>query len=108
MAKKYRRHRWSLLVLIGGELVYAWSADIIISMLKMFRRVEYYWNYYKDKCFKKKRYTFFSYPTLIYQFLKQLDQDAPECLLLRSVVLRENQYNAYQRICSYTGYTCFK
>lgn len=95
ISRKYRRHRWSLLRTLGGGRCYEWPADVVLYMLKRFRRIEYYWKYFKSELFEN-RSTFFSYPGLIYEFLKELGMDAPESLLLKSKVLRSKQRRAFK------------
>lgn len=106
MSKKYRRHRWALLLKLGGVAIYKWDAETQLLMMKMFRKVEYYWRYYRKTVFSH-RVTFFSYTTLVYYFLTHLKlQPKPlPSLLLKSLTLREKQRLAYNRMCEYTDFT---
>jgi hypothetical protein len=95
LSKKYRRHRWSIVRLLGGGQEFKWEGDVILKMMKMFRRIEYYWKSHKPTILKK-RCTFFSYTHLIHEFLKELNLPAPNALLLKSHTLRRIQQKAYQ------------
>lgn len=100
LAKKYRRHRWSLSRMLGGEVEFVWKPDVVLKMLKMFRRVEYYWRFCK-KHLSITGKTFFSYPTLIFNFLQYLGESPPECLLLKNPTLRTKQENMYFMLCTF-------
>lgn len=99
LAKKYRRHRWSLARLLGGEAEYAWPSDVVLTMLKMFRKVEYYWNFYKKTVHT--RMSFFSYPSLVYNFLCDMGLHPEQSLLLKSLELRRKQQELYVKLQSY-------
>lgn len=107
LARKFRRHRWTLVVLLGGTCPYKWDACVIKTMAKMFRIVEFHWERKRKRVFPNRR-VFFSYPFLLYQFLKELGQYACPSFLLKSLVLRERQYQSYTAICAYTGFTCHR
>jgi hypothetical protein len=96
LAKKYRRHRWSLSRMLGGKPEYAWTPESTITMLKMFRKIEYYWKYFRKT--RPKATSFFSYPGLIYNFTTVLGLHPPTSLLLKSIVLRQKQHDLYMQL----------
>ena len=95
--KKYRRHRYAITRMLGGEALYKWDPVSVKAMLVKFRRIEYYWKHFRKKLFKH-RCTFFSYPTMIYYFLEELGETPCESLLLKSVTLRGLQYSMYKQL----------
>jgi len=105
LARKYRRHRWRFVVVLGGVCPYKWKAGAVKLMAKMFRVVEFHWGRKKKRVFPDRK-VFFSYTFLLYQFLKELGLPACSSFLLKSPVLRERQYQSYSAMCAYTGYTC--
>lgn len=107
LAKRFRRHRWSLLVLLGGECPYYWDGRLVKKMAKMFRVVEFHWGRKRNRLFPGRK-VFFSCTTLLYQFLTQLGLSPPTTFLLKSDKLRKRQYDAYQQMCCYTGFKCYK
>ncbi len=85
--------------MLGGVAQYAWQPDVILKMLKMFRRIEYYWKYYRKTL--PSMTSFFSYPGLIYNFIEVLGLEPPTSLLLKSVVLRQKQQHLYTQLLAY-------
>ena len=96
IAKKYRRHRWSLSRMLGGSPEYKWSPESTLMMLKMFRKIEYYWKYFSKTL--PHTPSFFSYPGLIYNFATVLGLNPPMSLLLKSTVLRQKQHDLYMQL----------
>jgi hypothetical protein len=109
LARKYRRHRFTLTVLLGAPQIPLISAPIIFTMLKMFRRLEYYWGFH-HKTIAPGRKVFFSYRFIFYQFAHELGY--PELTgkhhLLKNSRLSAKLMEAYKRSCQYTGFTCFE
>jgi hypothetical protein len=97
VSKKYRRHRWSLLRMLTGIQEYKWSPEHIKIMLKSFRRIEYYWKYYKKSIPQAKK-AFFSYTSLIYIFLLELGEKPCNSLLLKTRNLREREFIMYNQL----------
>ena len=96
LAKKYRRHRWSLSRMLGGKPEYKWTPEDTMKMLKMFRKIEYYWKYFRKTM--PNASSFFSYPALIYNFTTVLGLHPPTSLLLKSIVLRQKQHDLYMQL----------
>ena len=94
LSKQYIRHRWSLTRTLGGPATYKWDSDVVMAMLKKFRRIEYYWKYCK-KAICPSGKSFFSYPGLIYRFTTELGLEPDETLLLKSHLLRKRQSDMY-------------
>lgn len=105
LARKYRRHRWRFVVVLGGVCPYKWSGAVVMKMVKMFRVTEFHWGRKKRVVFPTRK-VFFSYTFLLYQFLKELGLSACPSFLLKSSLLRDRQFKSYSAMCAYTGYTC--
>lgn len=107
LARKYRRHRFTLTVLLGAPDIPLIDAQVILTMLKMFRRLEYFWDYH-HKTIAPGRKVFFSYRFIFYQFAHHLGH--PELTgkhhLLKNNKLSRRLIEAYRRSCQYTGFTC--
>jgi len=95
LVRKYTRHKWSLLRLLGGPQIYNFNPDTVFSIIKMFRRIEYYSKYNKS-IFKCR--SFFSYTVLIYIFLQELNLPAPQSLLLKDPKLNDLQFRMYEEL----------
>lgn len=108
LARRYRRHRYSLLGMMTGVNAPLYDGTFVLTMAKMFRRLEYYWNYHK-KTIAPTRRVFFSYRFVFYQLARQLGQelDATQ-YMLRSPKLNQLSLDSYARLCEYTGFSCFE
>jgi hypothetical protein len=108
LARKLRRHKHTLVVLLGGQAPDIIDASIVLRMLKLFRRLEYFWGYHKEIITPGRR-VFFSYPFVFYQFCHQLGQ--PQLTgprhLLKNKKLSQFQFDSYERSCAYTGFQYF-
>jgi len=108
VARKYRRHRWRLLELMTNTRVPVIDASIVMDMLKMFRVLEYHWNYHRKEMAPGRK-VFFSYRFIFYQFAHELGH--PEITgpqhLLKNVKFSRFQFDSYRRACKYTNFTCF-
>lgn len=97
MASKYRRHKCSLAVMLSGgafKPVCIQPTDFY-NLLKLFRRIEYHWDWSGGKKIDKKRKVFLSYPYVFYQLCYHLDLmhlTGPHHLLQsRSLLFRQHE-----------------
>ena len=106
LARKLRRHKFTLLVMLGGKTPDVIAADVVFEMLRMFRRLEYYWNFYHDEIAPGRK-VFFSYLFVFYQFAMQLGfaEHTGTHHLLKNKKLSQFQFDCYERACVYTGFT---
>ena len=105
LARKLRRHKFTLTVLLGGEQPKMIDAGIVFTMLKLFRRLEYFWNYHHEQVAPGRK-VFLSYPFIFYQLAHQLGH--PELTgdhhLLKNKKLSRFQFDSYERLCHFTGF----
>lgn len=108
LSRKYRRHRWMLAARLGYNQLPVFDAGVLISMFKMFRRLEYYWEFYKKRI-TPGRVVFFSYKFVFYQFAHALGR--PDMTgahhLLKNSKLSRFQFESYARASKYTGFPVF-
>lgn len=101
-----RRHKWSILVALGGKPLLNFPPQARLIMNKMFRCVEYYWKYY-GKIVCPGRKVFFPYYILIFQFASQLGLDPPRSLLPVRKKGAEKHIESYRKLCVFTKYQWF-
>lgn len=99
---KYNRHVSSICVKLGGAPVMSVVTDgMLLSMCKKFRRYEYWYGICKKYIWSTDRKVFFSYPFLVYKMLEGMNIQAPESLLLKCKVRRQEQFDAFDRLEQY-------
>lgn len=105
LARKFRRHRCRIAELLGHSLLPTIPAAIVMDMLKLFRRLEYYWGFYHAEIAPKRK-VFLSYRFVFYQFAHQLGH--PELTgshhLLKNERLSQFQFDSYARASKHTGF----
>lgn len=95
LARQFRKHRWTLLKMLGGFCPYKWDGRLVLDMAKQFRQVEFHW-LRKRKRLMPKRVFFFSYPFLLHRFLSDRGLYAPPELLLKGELQRQKQISSYE------------
>lgn len=109
LSRKYRRHRCRLAFIIGDVFLPVFDGQTIMKMFKLFRILEYYWNFY-HKEISPGRKVFFSYRFIFYQFCHQLNvpQYTGRHHLLKNEKLSRFQFDSYRRASKYTGFPVFE
>jgi hypothetical protein len=108
LSRKYRRHRWMIASKLSDITLPFFDGDVLMKMFKMFRRLEYYWGFYKNEI-TPGRVVFFSYRFVFFQFCHALgrpDMTGPHHLL-KNEKLSRFQFESYARASKYTGFPVF-
>jgi len=115
--KKYCRHRYSLVCMLGGDgMVDTVPDDVYVLLAKPFKIVNYTYTIYADRIWRGvkkrvwdpkknewKRPNFFSYKFVIWQLLHQIGRSdlARDDMLLKSPASLRNLCIGYQRMCDF-------
>lgn len=103
LADRYRKHRWSLVKMFGGDCPYYWDGRLVLELAKQFRTAEYAWLHFKETLTPNRTF-FFSYRFLLYQFLHERGLEAPRSLLLKGEKQLQAHINSYFDMCTLTPY----
>lgn len=110
LATKYRRHKYSLAVLLSGNMYkpIQIEASDFFEMLRLFRRVEYHWEWSGGKKVVMKRRVFLSYPYVYYQLCYHMGvmHLTGKHHLLLSRVLLSRQHSIYKVVAEAGGLQC--
>lgn len=110
LSQRYRRHSMFFVHKFGGRGTCPMiKAADVFRLVKMFRRVEVFFDLHRHKIWPNRK-TFFSYKFILYQLLNEMGK--PELTgphhLLKSKKLLNVQRDAYYRICRYTTFKLFQ
>ena len=107
VANKYRRHKYSILVQLGGPPLLDIPIEARLRIYKMFKSVNYFWPYCHNKI-APGRLVFFPYALLLYQFMRHLNIPAPQELLPKNSLGMERHLQTYRELCQVVGFKCYE
>jgi hypothetical protein len=106
--RRYRRHAVSIVKILGGDThSNEIDATVFYKMMKMFRRVEFFFDKHRRRICPKRK-VFFSYKFVLYQLLKELGYPTKDSYLLKSPALLQYQQYMYRELSKFTNLKCYE
>jgi hypothetical protein len=105
--RRYRRHAVSIAGILRDDIDSSEiDATVFYKMMKLFRRVEFFFDKHRRRICPKRK-VFFSYKFILYQFSKELGYPVTDDYLLKSPALLQYQQYMYRELTQYTTLKCY-